>query len=144
MDRDRLAVEEDLAAVVPWMPATHLISVDLPAPLSPTSAITSPARTSKSTSVSAWTEPKLFETPRSSSNGVVVGAVVVMRVSSVTRVPPAGQAAPGSSGLLAYGCGAGLTQYFANSPTQTSLRFRNLSVKSRLKFDLVIDTTGMV
>ena len=25
-----------------WMPATHLISVDLPAPLSPTSAITSP------------------------------------------------------------------------------------------------------
>ena len=36
-----------------WIPATHLISVDLPAPLSPTSAITSPARTSKSTSVSA-------------------------------------------------------------------------------------------
>ena len=27
-----------------WMPAMHLISVDLPAPLSPTSAITSPAR----------------------------------------------------------------------------------------------------
>ena len=26
----------------PWMPATHLIRVDLPAPLSPTSAITSP------------------------------------------------------------------------------------------------------
>ena len=25
-----------------WMPAMHLISVDLPAPLSPTSAITSP------------------------------------------------------------------------------------------------------
>ena len=25
-----------------WMPATHLISVDLPAPLSPTSAMTSP------------------------------------------------------------------------------------------------------
>src|SRR6266496_1707848 len=50
------------------MPATHLISVDLPAPLSPTRAITSPFRTSKSTSVSAWTEPKLFEIPRSSSS----------------------------------------------------------------------------
>src|SRR5215210_452734 len=43
------------------------MSVDLPAPLSPTSAITSPSRTAKSTSFSAWTEPKLFETPRSSS-----------------------------------------------------------------------------
>ena len=30
-----------------WIPATHLISVDLPAPLSPTSAVTSPLRTSK-------------------------------------------------------------------------------------------------
>src|SRR5260221_860651 len=47
----------------------HLISVDLPAPLSPTSAITSPWRTSKSTSVSAWTEPNDFETPRSSRRG---------------------------------------------------------------------------
>src|SRR5438046_6603707 len=51
------------------MPATHLISVDLPAPLSPTSAITSPLRTSRSTSVSAWTEPNDLETPRSSSRG---------------------------------------------------------------------------
>src|SRR5919202_2735343 len=47
----------------------HLISVDLPAPLSPTSAITSPSRTSKSTSWSACTEPKLFETSRSSRVG---------------------------------------------------------------------------
>src|SRR3954451_24756597 len=59
------------------MPATHLISVDLPAPLSPTSAITSPSRTSKSTSESACTEPKCFETPRSSSVGVSVVAVAV-------------------------------------------------------------------
>src|SRR5439155_11620486 len=53
-----------------WIPATHLIRVDLPAPLSPTSAITSPDRTSKSTFSSACTEPKLFEIPRSSSVGV--------------------------------------------------------------------------
>src|SRR5690242_10294855 len=59
------------------MPATHLISVDLPAPLSPTSAITSPSRTSKSTASSACTAPKLFETSWSSS----VGAAAV----SVTR-----------------------------------------------------------
>src|SRR5690348_387878 len=50
----------------------HLISVDLPAPLSPTSAITSPSRTSKSTSLSACTEPNAFEMARSSSVGVVV------------------------------------------------------------------------
>src|SRR5207253_2080774 len=58
------------------MPATHLISVDLPAPLSPTSAITSPARTSKSTSVSAWTDPNDFETPRSSRRGCSLTARV--------------------------------------------------------------------
>src|SRR5579884_1276381 len=51
------------------MPAMHLISVDLPAPLSPTSAITSPERTSKSTSWSACTDPNAFETPRTSSVG---------------------------------------------------------------------------
>ena len=50
----------------------HLISVDLPAPLSPTSAMTSPAATWKSTSKSAWTAPKLLETPRSSRTGVSV------------------------------------------------------------------------
>src|SRR5215210_3481669 len=51
------------------MPAMHLISVDLPAPLSPTSAITSPVRISKSTSLRAWTDPNDFETPRSSRRG---------------------------------------------------------------------------
>src|SRR5436190_8578510 len=55
-----------------WMPATTLTRVDLPAPLSPTSAITSPGRTSKSTSASAWTDPNDFEIPRSSKVGVSV------------------------------------------------------------------------
>src|SRR5438105_9644121 len=59
------------------MPATHLISVDLPAPLSPTSAMTSPSRTSKSTSCSACTEPKLFATSRSSSVGAGVAFTAV-------------------------------------------------------------------
>src|SRR4051812_48100094 len=49
------------------MPATHLISVDLPAPLSPTRATISPALTLRSTSCSATTAPKCFETSRSSS-----------------------------------------------------------------------------
>src|SRR3954454_18708954 len=44
----------------------HLMSVDLPAPLSPTSAITSPSRTSRSTSVSACTDPNDLKTPRNS------------------------------------------------------------------------------
>src|SRR5262245_1328614 len=47
----------------------HLISVDLPAPLSPTSAITSPSRTPNSTSRSASTDPKCFDTPCSSRVG---------------------------------------------------------------------------
>ena len=55
-----------------WIPAIDLISVDLPAPLSPTSAMISPGWTTRSTSVSACTEPKCFDTPRSSSVGVPV------------------------------------------------------------------------
>src|SRR5215212_5592778 len=51
------------------MPAMVLIRVDLPAPLSPTSAVTLPAWAAKSTSVSAWTAPKRLLTPRSSSRG---------------------------------------------------------------------------
>ena len=44
VDVNDLAVEDDVAAVRRrGCPATHLISVDLPAPLSPTRAITSPA-----------------------------------------------------------------------------------------------------
>src|SRR5581483_4146226 len=53
-----------------WVPATHLTSVDLPAPLSPTSAITSPRRTSKSTPASACTEPNDLEMSRSWRRGV--------------------------------------------------------------------------
>src|SRR5919201_5677368 len=69
------------------MPAMHLISVDLPAPLSPTSAITSPSRTSKSTSVSACTEPKCLLSPRTSSVGIAVvdsAAVVAVAVTSAS------------------------------------------------------------
>src|SRR6266498_1716810 len=58
------------------MPATHLISVDLPAPLSPTRAITWPGNARKSTSSSARTIPKCFETPRSSRVGLSVGGAI--------------------------------------------------------------------
>src|SRR5919204_2285058 len=71
------------------MPATLLISVDLPAPLSPTSAITSPARTSKSASRSAWTDPKLLEIPRSSRVGGsgVITAPFSITVEALRRAP---------------------------------------------------------
>src|SRR3954469_15039568 len=46
----------------------HLTRVDLPAPLSPTRAITSPFDTWKSTPFSACTAPKLLWTSRSSSS----------------------------------------------------------------------------
>ena len=49
-DRQRLAVDEDLAARSgSTTPDTHLISVDLPAPLGPSRQWTSPGTTSKST-----------------------------------------------------------------------------------------------
>src|SRR4029078_2204973 len=54
------------------VPAMHLISVDLPAPLSPTSAIPSPFSTSKSTSVRACTDPNDFVMLRSWRSGVSV------------------------------------------------------------------------
>jgi hypothetical protein len=46
------------------MPETHLINVDFPAPLSPSSAVTSPAGTSRSQSWRACTGPKFFDIPR--------------------------------------------------------------------------------
>src|SRR3954452_21779256 len=66
------------------MPAIALIRVDLPAPLSPTRATTSPGPTSKSTSVSARTAPKLLLTPFSSSRGVFGPAAGCVAVASVT------------------------------------------------------------
>src|SRR5919199_3083669 len=73
------------------IPATHLISVDLPAPLSPTSAMTSPARTSKSASRSACTEPKLLEIFRSSSvgaSGAFTSGVLYHGGGAHGRAPP--------------------------------------------------------
>src|SRR6476659_6839952 len=60
-----------------------LTSVDLPAPLSPTSATTSPARTSSSMSFSACTAPNLLDTPvMDRTVSVAAGEVVVVMVPS--------------------------------------------------------------
>src|SRR5207253_781690 len=98
------------------MPATHLISVDLPAPLSPTSAITSPFRTSRSTSVNACTEPNDLETPRSSRRGVSLTG----RVSYHRTDGGAPERAPPSCSSTAY------LQYCLYVPLQMSPFFRNL------------------
>src|SRR5215218_11030438 len=82
-----------------WMPAMHLISVDLPAPLSPTRAMTSPGDTWKSTSNSAWTAPKLLETPCSSRTGVPVTCDSSSRPERTGGAP--GGAPPGHSLLKA-------------------------------------------
>ena len=64
-DSDRLARGSGSSPEVGgWTPARTLTSVDLPAPLSPTSATTSPAWTSSSMSVSAETAPKFLQMPR--------------------------------------------------------------------------------
>ena len=51
------------------MPARPLIRVLLPAPLSPTSAVTSPARMSRSTFLSTSMAPKLLLMPRNDRSG---------------------------------------------------------------------------
>src|SRR5438552_17467509 len=61
------------------IPEMILMSVDLPAPLSPTSATTSPGRTWNRTSVRACTAPNRLLMPRSSRNGP--GRAKVMRSS---------------------------------------------------------------
>ncbi len=53
-------------------PAMTLTRVDFPAPLSPSSATTSPAWTVRSTSLSAWTAPNLLEIPDSSRIGCAI------------------------------------------------------------------------
>src|SRR3970282_1803658 len=56
-------------AVGRWTPATTLTSVDLPAPLSPQRARTSPSRTARETSLSASTAPKRIESRWTSRRG---------------------------------------------------------------------------
>src|SRR5690348_11671926 len=104
------------------MPAMHLIRVDLPAPLSPTSAITSPALTEKSTSVRACTEPNDLVIPRTSSSGLSFTVAVFLTQNLWRR--PRGRLHLDSRALYLQNC--------ANSPTQTSLFFRKLSLKSRV------------
>src|SRR3954447_23134368 len=53
----------------PLLPARSLISVDLPAPFSPSSARIEPARTLRSMRSTASVPPKRLETPAKRSNG---------------------------------------------------------------------------
>src|SRR5437764_7330409 len=68
------------------MPERILTRVDLPAPLSPTRATTSPARTSKSTPSRAWTGPKRLLTPSRLKRAPLVLASVLIE-SSLIRAP---------------------------------------------------------
>src|SRR3954471_4301327 len=67
------------------MPVRSFISVDLPAPFSPTRPSTSPARTSRCMSSSALTPGKLLLTPRTSSSSDGSGGLA--RVSSSISLP---------------------------------------------------------
>src|SRR5256885_8997477 len=80
------------------MPPTHLTRVDLPAPLSPTRAVTSPAFAVRSTSRRTWTAPKLLLIPRISRRG-----------AAAVTVAPRGcrkDAGPGA-GRVSHGAGTG-------------------------------------
>src|SRR4051794_17995913 len=71
-------------------PARILISVDLPAPFSPKSAVTAPAARSRSTASSASVPPKRFVRPRTSSSGTDV--MVVLLLHAPHRQVPFGEA----------------------------------------------------
>src|SRR5690242_8583228 len=77
------------------------MSVDLPAPLSPTSAVTCPAQASRSTPLRTCTAPKLFWIPRRLSSG----AVLVVPVDSV-MLPHSWDRRPRPAGMVGAGCSA--------------------------------------
>src|ERR1044072_619664 len=64
------------------MPESSLVSVDLPAPLSPTSAVTSPRWRSRSTSDRACTPPKCLLSPRPDRIGSSATAVTARAAAS--------------------------------------------------------------
>ena len=69
-----------------WTPERIFISVDLPAPFSPTSACTSPARRSKSTRSSAVTPAKCLVTLRARRKQIRVADA--RRAGHASRTPP--------------------------------------------------------
>src|SRR5262245_45946389 len=83
--------------ICPWsgakIPAMVLIVTDLPAPLSPISAVTWPAGSSRSMSWSACTGPKFFETPSRRRRGSAPFSVVVI-ASLLEGLRRAGRAPP--------------------------------------------------
>jgi hypothetical protein len=65
-DVNKMALPSDLSPIWGMDPGDR---TDLPAPLSPTSAVTCPAGTSRSTLTSACTAPKFLSMPRNWSKG---------------------------------------------------------------------------
>src|SRR4051794_13169359 len=86
------------------MPAMHLMRVDLPAPLSPTRAMTWPGATWKFTWYRACTAPKLFDTPRSSR----IGSLLLTFSLRSRQLRPAGGAAVTRRRRMATGLQAGV------------------------------------
>src|SRR5690348_10171552 len=88
------------------MPEMHLVSTVLPAPLSSTSAVTSPRGMSRSTWYRAWTGPKCLSSSRTLSNGSSVArgsaTAAVMTIDYLPikeMTPPRSAAASVKSGL---------------------------------------------
>src|SRR5450631_2035653 len=83
------------------IPETVLIRVDLPAPLSPTRAVTWPAGTVRLMSLSARTGPKFLPMSRSSSSGGSwVGRSAVVAAGDGARPASAGRAPSAALGVV--------------------------------------------
>src|SRR5450631_39265 len=99
------------------MPAMHLVSTDLPAPLSPHSAVTLPDGRSRSTWYSAWTAPKCLSSSLTLRSGSVVagaGATAAMSLCIIEDWLDKSDAAASCGGV------GGLTCYEMPLAVQTA------------------------
>src|SRR4051794_20163571 len=138
------------------MPAMHLTRVDLPAPLSPTRAITSPLATWKSTPFSACTAPKLLWTSRSSSSAAAPSLTSTLPLLSSARgrhvvaspPPPLGRpaGAPHAAAPPTCHCRRYWIPYFLQSaaylPVQICFFVRNPSAITVSLMLAVVTATG--
>src|SRR6201996_6802595 len=126
------------------IPEIVLIRVDLPAPLSPTRAVTLPAGMVRLMSLSAWTGPKFLPTPRSSSSGASSpgrSAGLVGAAGDGARLPVAGRAPSAALGVVTKHVRSGADDGSASWRDVVGLAVRSVATSTQLlgRDELVLD-----
>src|SRR5215213_8566471 len=113
----------------------HLTNVDLPAPLSPTSAVTSPGYAEKLTSRRTCTGPKLLSIPRTSSRGVAAVTALLSQAAIRDRHRGRRWRSRTRDHLM-----PASVHLAAKSPVHSSATLTNWSATTSLMFSLVMAT----